>query len=244
MTGLNKILLLIFLTLLSLTSFKTTLGFFSDNETASENILTAASSFASPSIAPSPSASISPSVFPTSSPTPTPSPLANYVVINEVNYKVDSSHTIVSEENSEWLELYNPTALPVVLTGWSITDNNSCDNFQGSITLASNSFAIVTPLTETSFESVWSGVPSGTIYITLSSSIGNGLANNDRLQLKNSSCSTGTIIDQISWGNDSTAFNPGIGIVADGHSSERNPDGIDTDTATDFVDRSVPTPGN
>lgn len=227
MNRLNLFLIMI-LVILTGFSFNKTLGFYSDTEESTLNSFSAAASFPT-----------SPTPIPSTSPTPTP----NHLVINEVNYKIDSAHTIVNEANSEWFEIYNPTSSTVVLTGWSITDNGSCDNFPGTISLAPNSFAIVTPLSEASFESVWSGVPANTIYITLSSAIGNGLANNERLILKNSACPNGTIIDQISWGSDTTAFNPGIGIVADGHSSERNPDGIDTDTAADFVDRSIPTPG-
>lgn len=221
MRKLNIFLTLVLLVCLFSLSYQVTLSLFSDSGQSSSNLFVASSAF----------------------PTPSPTPITDHVVINEVNYKVDVAHTITNEANSEWFEIYNPTASPVILTGWSITDDTSCDNFPGTISLAPTSFAIVTPLTEASFESVWSGVPSSTIYITLSSAIGNGLANNERLILKNSACPSGTTVDQISWGNDTTAFNPGIGVVASGHSSERDPDGVDTNTALDFVDRATPTPG-
>lgn len=226
MNSINRLLTLILLTCLFSLSYQVTYSYFSDSAESTNNLFAAASSFPTPTTSPS------------------PTPITDHVVINEVNYKVDVAHTITNEANSEWFEIYNPTASPVILTGWSITDDTSCDNFPGTISLAPTSFAIVTPLTEASFESVWSGVPSSTIYITLSSAIGNGLANNERLILKNSACPSGTTVDQISWGNDTTAFNPGIGIVADGHSSERDPDGVDTDTALDFADRITPTPGS
>ena len=203
-------------------------SFFSDSEISTQNVMQAGV-FATPT--------------PTSTPTPTPVSIATHVVVNEVNYKVDDAHTINDEGDSEWFEIYNPTGFSVELTGWSITDNFSCDNFPGTISLGSHSFAIVTPLSEANFKSVWLGVPAGTIFITISAPIGNGLANNDKLDLKDNTCPNGTSVDRISWGNDISAFNPGIGIVADGHSSERDPDGKDTDTAADFVDRSVPTPG-
>jgi hypothetical protein len=63
----------------------------------------------------------------------------------------------------------------------------------------------------------------------------------DRLQLLNPD---GVEVDSMSWDNDSTFLDPPATDVSDGHSLERDPDGTDTDTASDFVEREIPTPGS
>jgi len=231
------VLILIFaLFLASLFSIRVTKSFFSDTEKATSNILSVATEFSS---TPTPS----PTPIPT--PTPSPTPLINHVVINEVFYFVDDDHKIGnSESGSEWVELYNPTAGPVPLTNWSIEDNTTCDNFPGSPSLQTGGFAILSTHTEAEFRAVWTSIPSGVVFIQSPTAIGNGLANNDELILRDVPCGGGSIVDHISWGSNISGLNPSISMTARGHSSERDPDGKDTNTATDFVDRSPPTPGN
>ncbi|MCK4362889.1 MAG: hypothetical protein KAW13_06360, partial [Dehalococcoidia bacterium] len=72
--------------------------------------------------------------------------------------------------------------------------------------------------------------------------IGRGLSNDgDRLILEDSA---ETVIDAISYGDDDTIMLPPCQDVAAGNSLERQPAGLDTDQASDFVDNPNPTPGS
>ncbi|MDH7475587.1 MAG: lamin tail domain-containing protein [Anaerolineae bacterium] len=79
------------------------------------------------------------------------------------------------------------------------------------------------------------------VVVSLEGNIGNGLSNSgDRLVLRDGS---GSEIDALSWGSDTTVFNPAAPDVAEGHSLERDPANADTDSASDFVDQATPAPG-
>ena len=77
---------------------------------------------------------------------------------------------------------------------------------------------------------------NGTIVFTADGRIGNGLGNaGDRLVLKDSA---GTIIDEMSYGDDDSITSQLYPSVADGHSLERAPCG------GLFIDNEMPTPGS
>ena len=52
------------------------------------------------------------------------------------------------------------------------------------------------------------------------------------------------VIDQMSYGTDTTAFDPACPGVKEGHSLERSPANVDTDTAADWIDQEFPNPGS
>jgi len=56
--------------------------------------------------------------------------------------------------------------------------------------------------------------------------------------------SQGNLIDTLSYGNDTSIFNPSVPLVSLGSSFERLVPGFDTDFASDFEQRNPPTPGN
>lgn len=219
-------LLLLFLNIVMV--FKTTAAFFSDSGQSKNNTFAAAV------------------VFPTLSPTPSPTPsVANHLVINETLYDTTSAQNISGEGGSnrgEWVEIYNPTGLSVDLSTWTIEDNTSSETLSGII--PTGGFAILTGATQAEFTSIWI-VPAGTIFIQSSGgTIGNGLANGgDRIVLKNGSSE----IDKMSWGTDTSGFSSGcVGSCPTsptGQSLERNPIGVDTDSAINFIIKNPPTPG-
>ncbi len=216
-------------------------AFFSDHETSAANSFQAGIWGTTPSPTVEPTPTTIPEI-PTSTPTPAPT---LQIVLNEVFYFVDDDHKIGnSESGSEWVELYNPTSNAVNLSGWSIEDNTSCDNFPGSPTISAGGFAIISIHAEAEFRAIWTSIPTGVIFIQSPTAIGNGLANNDELILHDQLCGTTSEIDHISWGSNIDGLDPSIPMVDRGHSSERDPDGKDTDTAADFIDRSTPTPGS
>ena len=53
----------------------------------------------------------------------------------------------------------------------------------------------------------------------------------------------GSLVDAISWGGSVFAFNPSIPAADSGHSLARQPADIDTDSAHDWIELSIPRPG-
>lgn len=163
----------------------------------------------------------------------------NHLVINEVFFDVDSTNG--SDANNEWIELYNPTPNPISIQDWDICDNTSCDNIATSTPIPGYGFAVITNNAST-FTLHWPGIPASALKIALGGSLGNGLAAaGDRVILKDA---VNTTIDQVSYGTDTTVFNPSVAITGeDGKSIARIVKGWDTDAVTDWILNSTPNPG-
>jgi hypothetical protein len=156
------------------------------------------------------------------------------VVINEVMY--DPGAPADGEGDGEWVELYNAGLESVDLGGWSLADAASRDVLPSRV-CGPGEFVVVA-----ASDSFMKAYPSfsGTA-VVLGGRIGNGLGNNgDRLLLLDAS---GAPVDAISWGRDRSILGPSIPDVPAGHSIERQMAGIDTDSASDFVDNLAPSPG-
>lgn len=213
--------------LVSVFVVRSSFAYFSDTANSTGNIFSAAQAFSTP----------------TPSPSPTPPPIANHLVINEIYYDPDANHmqgNSPDENNFEWIELYNPTTLIVNLKDWKIVDNSGTERSISTSNrdLGPNSYVVMAKASNV--RAIWGF--SNDNFIAIGEIFGNGLANTgDRAILKNN---LGNIIDQMSYGSDTTILDPSVPDVAEGHSLERNPAGVDTDTASDFVDRTTPTPGS
>jgi len=165
------------------------------------------------------------------------------LVINEVEYDSVQSGP---DAAYEWVELYNNAPSSVELAGWTISDNMAADFITSAelstgptMTIPANGFVVIA-----ASEDFYTNYPgfAGAIFFVADGSIGNGLNNDgDHLILRDS---TGTVIDQMSYGTDATIFDPPCPDVAAGHSLEREPTGYDTDQASDFVERTFPSPGS
>jgi len=224
---------------------RSTKSFFNDTEKITGNVLLVATSWVSgtptPESTPTPTAE--PTATPsapvpelTSTPTPTATPVASHLVINEVYYDVGLGKG--DEPANEWIEIYNASSQPVDLQNWQLCDNQYCRSITASSqVLRPGNFAVIT-----NNESTWGywTMPPEALKVVLSPSLSLG-NDGDRVILKDNS---GNVVDKMSYGNDSSVFNPPCPDIAAGHSLERSPAGKDTDTAGDFVDRSSPTPGS
>lgn len=156
------------------------------------------------------------------------------IVINEVLYDPDGDGR---NADGEWVELYNPSDDRVDFSGWTIADNRGSDVLP-ELTVGPGGFAILAASDR--FVSTYPDY-DGPLAV-LGGRIGNSLGNDgDHLVLKDAS---GAIIDAVGWGNDVTIFEPAIIDVPSGHSIERSPAGVDTDSADDFVDNVSPSPGS
>ncbi len=168
------------------------------------------------------------------------------IVINEVYYDVDSrtyphGQGVKTEREgyNEWIELYNSNDFSVNIKDYKIGNSSKEFTIHPNVSIPAHGFALLSHDNDTWH--FW-GDPS-VLTINLGGSVGTGwlINNGDWVYLKDKS---GSIIDQMSYGTNTTAFSPSCPDVAEGHSLERNPDGKDTNTKNDFVDRTNPTPGN
>jgi hypothetical protein len=170
----------------------------------------------------------------------TPAATTTHVVINEVYYNVDTSSK-GTNNNNQWVEVYNPTASAVDISGWQICDNSTCDIIPASTPLIpAKGFAIIANNAST-WNTYWT-LPSATIKIALGSPIGNRLdiSPGDRLILKDAGSAT---IDAMSWGNDASQLNPAVPVSLIGNSLARIIKGYDNDSANDWVINVAPNPG-
>ncbi len=137
----------------------------------------------------------------------------------------------------EWLELYNRTSQTHVINGWRIADNHSDDLISG-LQLEPSEFAVIAA--GAGFYDSFPNYDRQIVFID-DGRIGNGLNNSgDSLRLMDS---TGSVIDALSYGNDASELLPPCFDVREGHTLERRPAGLDTNTAGDFVDNETPSPG-
>lgn len=177
---------------------------------------------------------------------------AQTVVINEVYYRVDSTHGVDSAKDvgaknnksgntNEWVELYNPTNNAVSLKGWTLTDGSGVSTkINANKTISSGGYAILSKDAST-----WKYWPSAKAQsVELGSQIGDGLDNSgDRLLLKNAQ---GALIDKTSWGTDTSGFTP-AGTnpqVPNGASTTRIYPAFDSDGASDWIPANPPTPAS
>lgn len=158
----------------------------------------------------------------------------DFLKINKVYYDVDGEHG--EEYYNEWVEIYNPADIPIDISGWIIGDNGSEDIIPASGHIPAHGFAVITGSSTT--WGYWD-IPAEVIKIVLpDGKIGNGLANNgDRVILKKPD---GTEVDAMSYGSDIYGFNPACPDVAEGHMLGRQPNGYDTNQASDWKDFALP----
>lgn len=164
-------------------------------------------------------------------------PNFEHLIINKVYYDLGTNYGV--EPANEWLEIYNPTDMPIDISGWKIQDNKGQDIISTStpIPVPAFGFALITGASTTF--NYWS-IPAGVIKIILSDGKigGDGLDNDgDRIILKTPD---GEEVDAMSYGGDTYAFDPSCPDVAKGHALGRVPNGFDTDKASDFKDLGPP----
>ncbi len=148
--------------------------------------------------------------------------------INKVYYDVAPDRGV--EGDNEWVEIYNQTNVPLDISGWQICDNTSCDIIPAASPILGEGFAVIS-VTGTTW-GYWDIPPEVVKIVLADGKIGNGLSNDaDELTLKRPD---GVVIDQMSWGPG------GSPDVPEGNMLGRNPNGYDTNQASDFVEFGPP----
>jgi len=142
--------------------------------------------------------------------------------------------------NDEWVEIFNPTDHDISLKNWSLVDNSGkTTKIRMNKKIKAGGFALLSKSAAT--WKFWNENPAA-VKIELGQQIGDGLDNSgDHLILKNPA---GQAIDALSYGTDTSVFNPAIPLVPLGGSLERKMAGFDTDLPSDFIVRTPPTPGS
>lgn len=165
-------------------------------------------------------------------------PVEGELLITEVLY--DTGDGQGTEPGNEWVELFNGTNSAIDFSGYYIHDASTSDPLP-SVILPAGKFALITGSSTTA--SLYPGMPVDTVILLLpNTTIGNQLNNpGDFVWLESVASTT---VDTISWGTNTSAFNPSVPVVAaPGHSLARSSNTLDTDTASDWIDRVTPNPG-
>ncbi len=184
---------------------------------------------------------------------PSATPAAGSVVISEVLYDPTGS-----EPDAEWFEMYNASGNAIDLTGYRIGDEETQGGSEGMFAFPEGSvlgpgeywvvandglvFAEIYAFVP-DFELAGSHSDSPDLIKYTAWSGGNISLSNagDELLLLDPG---GNIVDAVSWGASTWAFNPGVPDVPAGKSIERYPPGADTDQWLDWREQPSPSPGS
>lgn len=133
---------------------------------------------------------------------PTVHAVSTTILISEVEADPTQGGT---DTAFEWFELVNISGSSQTLTGWTVTDNGGTDTIP-TITLTSGEHAIVAA-NSANFLANHPSYAGQLVQIT-DGSIGNGLANGGDVLTLNDN--TATAIDCVSWGTNTSCFNPSV----------------------------------
>jgi hypothetical protein len=182
-------------------------------------------------------------------------PPLGHLLISEVMYDPSGNDT-----GLEWVEIYNPTAEDMDISGWRLGDVGPAGEYgsglyrfpSGAVLPAGGVIVVAQQATDVSFTpdyeflidpyrndpAVPDMVPAGT-WEGFGFALGNP---GDEVLLLDA---TGAAVDVVTYGTGSYPdVVPHPGVVDQGHSLERRPPERDTDDCSqDFFDRTPPTPG-
>ncbi len=230
----------------------------SETPTATASIPASHTPTQQPSLTASPAASATPTSSPTVTPTPstmpssTAAPPGGSLLISEVLYD-----PAAAEPDGEWFEIYNPAAAGQSLAGYKIGDEETQGGGEGMFAFPSGAYigpgqvAVIArrgdaftanhgfaPAFE--LEDSDPAIPDLIKYLAWATgSVTLSNTGDDLLLLDEAD----GLVDAMSWGSSTWAFDPSAPDVAQGHSLARSPAGADTDTAADWIDQPTPSPG-
>lgn len=184
--------------------------------------------------------------------TPDPPPESGVLLISEVMYI-----PLEVEPDHEWIEIYNAGGASIDLTQFKIGDEETQGGGEGMLQFPSGASngpgkVIVIANQATVFWAIYGSYPDYEMidthpdvpvmfaYLHWADGLVNlGNAGDEVLILDLQD----SIVDAVSWGNSDFAFDPPVPSVMPGHSIERFPADVDTDTNADWVDQPSPNPG-
>ena len=167
------------------------------------------------------------SPMPPTPPTPIPGVPGIGLVISEVFAYVDAAHG--SDPSNEWVEIYNGSNETLDLSNWVLQDASSTDPLPAGTSMSPGTFLVVSATSST--KNLWT-IPANAKFVSLNSSIGNGLAaGGDSLKLLKPD---GTLIDGLSWGNNKTVLSPAAPVFLTGKALGRKNYTENTKSAADW----------
>ena len=188
----------------------------------------------------------------TAAPTQEPTPETGRLLVREVLYDPSGS-----EPANEWIELHNAGGSALSLTDIKLGDEETAGQGEGmyrfpegisiqpdEVILIANQaaeFEVVYGFKpDLEFNESDAAIPNLVKYTEWAS--GNvGLSNTgDEVIIL---AADDSVVDALSWGSSTWAFDPAAPDVVEGHSLARFPAGLDTDSAADWIELELPTPG-
>ncbi len=176
--------------------------------------------------------------------------MAGAITVNEVQANPRQS---VNKTAYQWFEIYNSSASPVTLDGWTVWNRDGSDVLP-TVTLPAKGFVVVAAnepafrQNNTTFTGTLVSLPDGTIGSGLQDGYFDQAHVGDLLCLKDGS---GAVVDKLNWGNvdpswmniSLISWNPGVAIVGPTHVLGRYPDGAGSGAVGDWKDFTKATPG-
>lgn len=157
-----------------------------------------------------------------------------HVIISEVYANVDASHG--NSSSYQWIELYNASPSAIDLTGWAVQDASASVTLPVGSTLQAGQFMLLVRSNNTA--QYWT-IPSSARVVVVSALVGALQTSGDVVRL----VQNGTVVDATSWGTNASAFSSPPAAAPSGYSIARSSLATDTNTASDWVNLSSPTPG-
>lgn len=163
----------------------------------------------------------------------------------------------VGEPSGEWFEIFNNGDLPVNLDCFKIGDEENRGGGEGmyifpeGFMLEAGGVRVIANRGDTFF-SVYNFNPQFELNDSVAEipdmfryrSWATGVTNLNKIGDELLILGVGDeLIDAVSWGSSTTAFNPSVPEVKEGSSLERRPAHIDTDSAGDWTEQADPDPG-
>ncbi|HJS29697.1 MAG TPA: lamin tail domain-containing protein [Anaerolineales bacterium] len=201
---------------------------------------------------PGPTSTGEPTGEPSPSPTGSTPPAPGDLLISEVVFD-----PAADEPEGEWIELYNTGDAPVNLSLYKLGDEEASGGGEGmyffpegtvvdseQVVLVASSAAVFASnygfSPDFEFADSDPAVPDMVRYtVWASGNVSLGNAGDEILLLDGAD----SLVDALSWGTSIFAFDPPAPDVEEGHSLERVPANVDTDSAADWFDQPVPDPG-
>ncbi len=156
------------------------------------------------------------------------------ILVSEVYPYPDSNH---GGSGAHWIEFYNATLSEIDLTRWVVKTASTTLALPSGTKIAPHGYLLLTA--DASLKSHWQ--IAATVPVVVSSSFSSGFrAAGDAVYLEGDD---GTLIDAVSWGDNTKVLSPAAELPTLGHALIRTTLARDTDSKQDWVDTSAPTPG-
>lgn len=174
------------------------------------------------------------------------------LLISEVFYDTPGT-----DEDEEWIEIYNPTASAIDLSVYKIGDEEEQGKGEGMYQFPPEASipptgVIVIALKAIGFYALYGFNPDYEVTDTdplVPDMIKYSTWATGKIALRNSGDEVlildggDATVDAMSYGDATTFFDPPCPDVTTGRSLERSPANVDTDTAEDWIDQESPNPG-